>query len=99
MRTELRGTATLIGIAFALAACGGERAQAADTQPADAVRWTLEPAPLVRIGADDGGQSLHRVAAATRLADGRIAVANGGSHQIRIFGSDGALVRDVGRVG
>jgi len=99
MRTELRGTAALIAIGFSLAACGGERAQAADAQPADAVRWTLEPAPLVRIGADEGGQSLHRVAAATRLADGCIAVANGGSHHVRVFGTDGALIRDIGRVG
>jgi hypothetical protein len=90
---------TALALTLALAACGGERAQAADPQATDAVRWRLETPPIVRIGADNGGQSLHRVAGATRLADGRIAIANGGSHQVRVFGTDGRLVRDIGRVG
>lgn len=99
MRTELARPVTALATTLALAACGGERARAADPPAADAGRWRLETPAIVRIGADDGGQSLHRVAGATRLADGRIAIANGGSHQVRVFGTDGRLVRDIGRAG
>lgn len=99
MQTELTGPVAALAVTLALAACGGERAQAADARAADAAHWALAASPLVRVGADEGGQSLHRVAGATRLSDGRIVVANAGSHQVRIFGADGSLVRDIGRVG
>jgi hypothetical protein len=85
-------------LAATLAGCGGEDARTG-SQPADAPRWTLAAEPVVRLGGGDGEASLHRVMAATRMPDGRIAVANAGSHQVRVFGPDGALIRDIGRAG
>lgn len=50
-------------------------------------------------GGDDPATALFRVAGATRLSDGGIAVANGGSSEIRIFDPAGRRVRTVGRRG
>lgn len=63
--------------------------------------WRLTERPLVDVGTVDGPRAtqLHRVADAVRLADGRIAVANGGSGEIRYFDPDGRPLRSVGGAG
>lgn len=99
MRTELATRLAVLVSTLALTACGGDGSRDPSSHDMDGPRWMLRPEPLVRVGAGDGAQSLHRVTGAIRLADGRIAVANAGSHQVRIFGEDGTLLRDVGRVG
>lgn len=58
-------------------------------------------APSLVIGAVEGdeAQQLHRVQDALRLPDGRIAVLNTGSHEVRIYTSDGSLDLAFGRHG
>ena len=69
--------------------------------------WSDETAPRiaaeprVRIGALDGPEELQlfEVRFATRLSDGRIAVGNGGTSQLRFFAADGEFDRQVGGEG
>jgi hypothetical protein len=63
--------------------------------------WAIGPAPTLTIGGPDAPEALqlYQVAGARRLADGRIAVLNGGSAQLRIHGADGALLAVHGRKG
>jgi len=63
--------------------------------------WSLAARPNVTIGSVDGPEEaqLYRVRGALRLPDGRIAVANDGSKEIRMFGADGTHVRSWGREG
>lgn len=62
--------------------------------------WTVEPAPLVDIGAgEDAGSELHRVVTAARLANGQILVASAGTHELRFFDGAGSHLRTVGRKG
>lgn len=66
--------------------------------------WSREPAlrivpePELQIGVLEGPprQQLFQVTAARRLADGRIAVLNAGSGELRIYGSSGEFLRSVG---
>ena len=60
----------------------------------DEALWIVNPAPSVRIDwdADIDGYDLHDVRAAIRLDDGRIAVVDGGSAEIRWFDRDGVFV-------
>jgi hypothetical protein len=60
--------------------------------------WRLDAAAIVTIGADDArpGHALHNVADATRLADGRIVVADGGSAELRFFSAAGVLLSRFG---
>ena len=60
--------------------------------------WSIAPEPETEIGTvqDDPHYQLFRVAGATRLSDGRIAVGNGGSQEIRIFDSEGAFLAAFG---
>jgi len=60
--------------------------------------WTLAQPARVVIGASDGGPAhqLFRVGGAVRLADGRIAVLNSGSFELRIFGATGEHVQTAG---
>ena len=53
--------------------------------------WTVAAEPDVTIGTRDGSGAfqLYRVRDATRLADGRIVVANGGSNELLVFSADG----------
>lgn len=66
-----------------------------------AAAWTVDSAPAVEIGVVDGDAPylLDRVAGATRLPDGRIVVADGGSNQLRFFDSTGAFLATAGREG
>lgn len=73
--------------------------------PADAgvPAETLEvgAVPGASFGAVDGPPEtvLYRVVGAFRLADGRIAVGNGGTHEIRYYRTDGSFDMAVGREG
>ena len=61
--------------------------------PADSrLPWTIGAQPSLSIGSVDGGgaDQLFQVADATRLADGRIVIANVGSNELRVFNADGS---------
>jgi hypothetical protein len=64
-------------------------------------QWHLAPEPDVRIGVvqGDSAYQFYGVRFAGRLSDGRIVVANGGTGQIRFYGSDGAFRSTLGRPG
>jgi len=62
----------------------------------------LAAEPSLVIGAGDGADStqmLFRVQAVRRLRDGRVVVADGGSSQVRYYGTDGSLLRAAGGQG
>ncbi|MFQ5680130.1 MAG: hypothetical protein ACE5HP_11810 [Gemmatimonadota bacterium] len=62
--------------------------------------WTIAEIPRLDIGAGGRpGTDLFRVTGALRLDDGRIAVVNGGSAEVRFYGSDGRLLNVVGGSG
>src|SRR5687767_9694069 len=62
-------------------------------------QWQLSET-LVRIGTEAVPEAeFHRVAGAVRLANGEIAVADGGSNQVRYFAPDGTFRRAFGRAG
>lgn len=67
----------------------------------DTEAWTIRSDPLLQIGVADGDEPylLHNVQDVAMFSDGRIAVANGGSQEIRIYGRDGAHVMTIGRAG
>jgi hypothetical protein len=67
----------------------------------DGAGWRLTEEPVLEIGALDGAleYQLFRVFDATRLADGRIVVANSGTHELRFYESDGTYIRTAGRQG
>lgn len=94
MRTEF-----LLALSLVLFAGCGEKAESGGTGAGQAAQWMLDANPVMRIGAEDGAESLHRVMAGTRLRDGSIAIANAGSHQVRIFTAEGRPVRNLGREG
>ena len=60
-----------------------------NARPPDASRlgWRIGPEPDVSIGVLEGEEPymLHWVGGATRLPDGRIVVANGGTQEVRVF--------------
>ncbi len=63
--------------------------------------WTLGDAPLLTIGGLDvpESQQLFQVSGARRLADGRIAVVDGGSAEVRVYDPRGTLVHAHGGKG
>jgi hypothetical protein len=82
-------------VAAGLAACGdGEPAQ----EPT-AARWSVEERPIVEVGTGEAENALYRVTSAARLPDGRIAVANAGTQQVKLFGADGRHLASLGRRG
>ena len=72
----------------------------APTLPAESA-WTIASEPTLRIGTADGTseQLLHRVAAALRLSDGRIVIANSPPPMVRWFSRDGRFLHGTGRPG
>ena len=62
-------------------------------RPADGSRlgWEIGTQPTVSIGSVEGTEAfqLHRVDDALKLDDGRLVVANGGSHQLLVFDEAG----------
>lgn len=66
----------------------------------DGQEWHLGEEPVVDIGGGDTEEDqLFRVRDATRLGDGAIAVADGGSNEIRVFSRTGQHRWTVGRSG
>lgn len=65
------------------------------------VGWTIAPQPLLTIGAAVGvaEQELYRVTQAVRLSDGRIAVGNSGTSEVRYYAADGSYSHAVGSEG
>jgi hypothetical protein len=63
--------------------------------------WTLNQAPFLTIGTFEGDTlyQLYQVSGAVRLPDGRIAISDNGSFQLRIFGPDGTFQGSWGREG
>jgi len=59
--------------------------------PGSRLGWAVGDEPVVTIGTRDASDAfqLHSVGDATRLADGRIVVANGGSNELLVFDAEG----------
>ena len=73
-----------------------------DRPPAgSALAWRVGDAPALSIGVREGEEpyQLYRVEDATRLPDGRIAVANSGTAEIRVFAADGSHLATLGGIG
>src|SRR5690606_29801945 len=64
-------------------------------------RWTLSAEPVVKIGVVEGDPryQLFDAVSSALLDDGRIAVLNAGSHELRFYGADGRFLAAVGRKG
>jgi hypothetical protein len=62
-------------------------------------RWAIQARPVVEIGTGEGEDALHQVTSAARLPDGRIAVANAGTQQVKLFGAGGEHLASLGRRG
>jgi hypothetical protein len=64
-------------------------------------RWTVGSEPSLSIGVAEGdpGYEFHLVLGAGLLSDGRVAVLDWGSRQVRLFGAEGRLVGVQGRDG
>jgi hypothetical protein len=64
-------------------------------------RWRVPDSPVLEIGVSEGAAEyqLDNVRSALRLADGRIVVANAGTHEIRFYDRAGRFIRSVGREG
>ncbi len=64
----------------------------------DVTAWRLAGAPLMDIGVETGDpdSELYRVVSALRLDDGRIVIANSGSHQLRFYDSSGGYLGSAG---
>jgi hypothetical protein len=77
--------------------CTGETAPELDGTRS----WTYSAEPSLVIGDDETreGHQLYSVVGATRLSDGRIAIANGGTSEIRFFSTDGEFLGSAGRDG
>jgi len=67
----------------------------------DPVGWTLGPEPAVSIGSVGGDDryQFFQVEAAVRMADGRIAVANRGTSEIRLYDDSGTYLEAWGAEG
>jgi hypothetical protein len=63
--------------------------------------WSVASEPDLVIGSLDGpeAEQLYRVRGAARLPDGRIALGNEGSHEVRFFNPDGSFSHSVGGEG
>lgn len=60
--------------------------------------WRLSEAPVTEIGMLEGAEEyqLDQVRHAARLADGSVAIADGGSQRIRLYDAQGRHLRDLG---
>lgn len=63
--------------------------------------WTLADPPILEVGGgtDDLRYALSVVVGGTRLADGRVVVADRIAHGLKMFSESGAFLREVGREG
>lgn len=91
-----------------MAACGGSpseksdgaRSEASDRAHAPEV-WQVGAEPLVSIGVVEGEEpyQLHDASSSVRLPDGRLAVVNGGSAEVRFFDREGRFLGSFGQDG
>jgi hypothetical protein len=63
--------------------------------------FSLSDSPLLSIGtmADEAEYQLFQVSGGALLDDGRIVIANGGSHELRVYNADGSFARSFGQEG
>jgi hypothetical protein len=63
--------------------------------------WRIAEAPVLDLATSGAGapNEFYSVADATRLSDGSIAVADGGSNQVRVFSRSGTFLYSAGREG
>ena len=89
LQTEVRDSAGVMIVENARPATGSR------------LGWRVGDAAAVSIGVQQGDEAyqLYGVEDATRLSDGRIAVANAGTSEIRFFSADGGHLESWGRVG
>ena len=80
---------------------GGVRVVRYSLGDAPQQRWTIDRAPLLEIGGADarGPTEFANVRSVIRLSDGRIAVANGATNEIRLFSARGAFQIALARTG
>ncbi|HSJ32996.1 MAG TPA: hypothetical protein VK933_16260 [Longimicrobiales bacterium] len=93
--------AVLLSVAL-LPACGVEQPEAASANAGDAVsEWDVAADPVLSIGVVEGDEryQMHQVVGAVQLRDGRIAVMNAGSAELRIYAPDGTFISAHGRPG
>lgn len=105
-----RWTIVLSGVA----ACGDSRPEATavvrdsagisiveNTEPANEPPLPIPDSPTLDIGVSEGPEPLQLdgVSGSARLSDGTIAVMNGGSQEVRLFGPDGGFQRSFGGEG
>ncbi len=115
-RSIVRGSTTMIVIAWVFAACSDSGSSSMvvvrDSAGVTIVEslaplweegegWRLSEEPVFTIGSEDGPEeySLHGVAAALRLRDGNILIANSGTDELRFYDSAGSFLYSVGRDG
>ncbi|UCG88182.1 MAG: hypothetical protein JSW71_06460 [Gemmatimonadota bacterium] len=69
--------------------------------PGSWTEWHISSAPELILGAsdDDPENALYRVVGALRLSDGRVAVGNAGSFEVRYFAPDGRFLYAAGQEG
>ena len=69
--------------------------------PGSRLVWQIGETPAVSIGTEEGdpGEMLFDVRDATRLADGRIVVANAGTSELRVFAANGTYLETWGGQG
>jgi hypothetical protein len=67
----------------------------------DLTQWQLSQQPLVAIGSETRGDEyqMFRVQGAVRMSDGRIAVANSGTSEVRIYDDTGEFITSSGSDG
>jgi len=84
---------SLLAVACADSGQGDNAEQAAD--------WSVDYRPTVAIGGADEREDyqLFRVSGATRLTDGRVVVANGGTSELRYYSPDGQHLETAGGEG
>lgn len=68
-------------------------------EPSDLPVIDVDSTPVLRIGGEGEGQTIYRVADATRTSDGSVTLLDGASREVRFFSAEGALERVVGREG
>jgi hypothetical protein len=88
-------------VVLPLCACGDGPAPGDSRTPADTAAWTLADTPRARIGVASGRPeyTLDRVYGGLVLPDGRIALGNSGTREVRFFDARGAYLSSVGGEG
>ena len=85
-----------------LSACGVDPQEDAPPPAGDTVsEWEVAAEPSLSIGVVEGDEryQMHQVVGAAQLPDGRIAVMNAGSAELRIYAPDGTFISAHGRPG